>query len=454
MRRIDRCRHWKLAVAWLALLGPLFYVSYGLANAWASSLQHVGTAAFEWELGIPFLAWTIFPYWTINAFYALSLFLARTRHELHRHGLRLLTAQIIAVCSFLIWPLHFSFGQPEVHDGPSAWLFSALRSFDKPFNQAPSLHVALAVILWDWYRRQLPPGWAHAVLHMWTLAICASVLTTFQHHFIDIPTGAMLGLVCIWLWPLERRVALPTAWQFTRDRTRLTLGTLYGIAALSILWMGLRIGGVALWLAWPAASLAIVALCYVGLGQRGFSMDPRGRMALPARWLLGPYRLCAALNAWLWTRRVPAKAQVQPGIWLGRIPKVAEWNAAGRPLVISLCAELQLPRGVQGRCVPMMDLATPSSTQLQRAVMTIEAARITGRPIWICCALGFSRSAGTLAAWLCRFGGADNPRQSLALLKNARPQVVVNDSWQRLLHQYHASLSTNRHESDLRTEPE
>ncbi len=40
--------------------------------------------------------------------------------------------------------------------GAPALLFNALRGFDQPFNQAPSLHIALAVILWDWYRQFIP----------------------------------------------------------------------------------------------------------------------------------------------------------------------------------------------------------------------------------------------------------------------------------------------------------
>ena len=32
-------RPWKRAAAWLALLGPLFYASYGFANWWASTVQ-------------------------------------------------------------------------------------------------------------------------------------------------------------------------------------------------------------------------------------------------------------------------------------------------------------------------------------------------------------------------------------------------------------------------------
>lgn len=425
--------HWRLALAWLGLLGPLFYVSYGLANAWASRQAHVPTAAFAWEQAIPFLAWTIYPYWTINAFYAFSLFLARTRHELHRHGLRLLTAQLVAVSCFVLWPLRFSFGQPEVH-GPAAWLFDALRSFDQPYNQAPSLHIALAIILWDWYRRQVRSRVARAVVHLWALAICASVLTTFQHHFIDIPTGALLGAACLWLWPLERKVSLPKAWKATRDGARLRLAALYAVAAAGVFWACMEIGATAWWLAWPSASLAIVALCYLGLGARGLGMDRHGRMAGPARWLLAPYRLGASVNAWLWTRSIPAGTQVLPGVWFGRIPGKAEWEAAGRPLLVGLSAELQLTATVhEARCIPMLDLVVPTSAQLQRAVLTLDALYRAEQPLWICCALGFSRSAGTLAGWLCHSGHAASPQQAEMIIRRARPQIVLNDEWRRLL---------------------
>ena len=80
------------------------------------------------------------------------------------------------------------------------------------------------------------------------------------------------------------------------------------------------------------------------LGARGFQMDGHGRMRWAARWLFAPYRLGAAVNAWAWTRRLPASAEVAPGLRLGRIPTRDEWLAAGQPRLVSLCAELQLPR--------------------------------------------------------------------------------------------------------------
>ncbi len=421
-------RLWRRAIAWLCLLGPFFYLSYGLANWWAASRGAVPSVVFDWERGVPFWAWTIFPYWSINAFYALSLFLAPDRHQMDRHAARLLTAQVIAVSCFVIWPLHFSFGAPAVSGAP-AFLFEALRGFDQPFNQAPSLHIALAVILWDWYRRRLPPRrWAMTVLHVWTFLICASVLTTFQHHFIDIPTGALLGLVCVWLWPLERVVALPRAWRWRREPRARRLAAYYGLGAAAFLAVALGVGGAALWLAWPATALALVAANYLGLGERGFAMDRRGRMGWAARWLFAPYRLGAAINAWAWTRRLPPAVEVLPGVRLGRRPSPAEWEAAGRPPVLSLCAELQLPPVPEARCVPMIDLVVPSPERLRRAALVVHDLHGRHERVWVCCALGFSRSAAVLVAWLSRHGERDLP-EALDQVRRARPQIVLGPPW-------------------------
>lgn len=418
-------RPWKRAACWLALLGPLFYAAYGFANWWAASRGVVPSVAFSWERSTPFWPWTIFPYWTINFFYGLSVFLARDRHVLDRHAARLLTATILAAFCFVLWPLRFSFGQPEVAGAP-AFLFTALRSFDQPFNQAPSLHIALAMILWDFYRRLFTGRVWHWILHLWTFAICASVLTTWQHHFIDIPTGLLLGLVCIWLWPLERVASLAQGWHWARGARRWTLCGLYAIAASGLLALALLWGGVGLWLAWPAASLMLVALNYAGLGARGFQMDSSGRMRWAARWLFAPYRLCAAANAWLWTRRLAASVEVVPGVRLGRIPTLAEWKAAGEPRLVSLCAELQLPQVRGARCLPWLDLVTPEATQLQRAASIVQGQRSAHREVWICCALGFSRSAATVATWLRLYGLLNTALQAEATVRSARPQIVMN----------------------------
>lgn len=417
-------RPWKRAALWLAALGPFFYVTYGLATWLAAQRTAVPSVVFAWESQVPFWPWTIFPYWTINAFYALSVCLARSPHELDRHALRLFSAQVIAVAFFIATPLTFSFGQPPVEGAPGA-LFAALRSFDKPFNQAPSLHIALAVILWDFYQRLIQVRWARAVLHVWTLMIGVSVLTTWQHHFIDVPTGALLGVLCCWAWPLERRASPLRGWSLSADPVRRRLAWRYGLGALACFAIGVGLGGMALWLCWPAVSLALVALNYLGLGARGFQMDARGRMAWPARWLYGPYRVGAWVNARWWTRRLPPVVQVLPGVMLGRLPQAGSTESA----VVSLCAELQSP-GLRGnRCLPLLDLVPASAVALCRAAALIEHVHARQGHVRVCCALGFSRSAAALARWLVRSGRAASMDEAVAMLRGARPQLVLHDGW-------------------------
>ena len=420
-------RPWRRALVWLALLGPFFYLSYGLANHWAASRAQVPSVVFDWERQIPFLAWTIFPYWSINAFYGLSLFLARTRHELDRHALRLLSAQLVAVACFVAWPLAFSFGQPAA-SGAAGLLFDALRGFDKPFNQAPSLHIALAVILWDFYRRQIRHGAARVVLHVWTLAICVSVLTTYQHHFIDIPTGALLGCICVWLWPLERRAAIVQALRVARDPRRLRLACYYAAGAVATMALALAAGGLALWLTWLAAALALVALNYAVLGARGFSKRADGRLDWAARWLFAPYRALAWLNSRWWTRRAPSPVQVLPELWLGRLPAD---SAAPVPWasVVDLSAEFFAPRRQPTVAVPLLDLAVPTPAQLRRAALAIEAQRLRHGTVLVHCALGYSRSAAALASWLVLYRHAASVAEAVRVVRFAREAIVLDAHW-------------------------
>src|SRR6478736_3007227 len=138
-------RPWFRAFAWLAILGTFFFLTYNFANAAASRRANVPVLMFDWERHIPFLGWTILPYWSSDLLYAVSLAICRTREELDLHGKRLVAIQVFSIVCFLAFPLRCAFERPAVF-GWTGDLFGALLRFDLPFNQAPSLHASLATI--------------------------------------------------------------------------------------------------------------------------------------------------------------------------------------------------------------------------------------------------------------------------------------------------------------------
>ena len=430
----------KPAVLWLLLLAPLFFGTYGFATWVTDQRDDVGSLVFGWESHMPFWAWTIVPYWSIDLLYGFSLLLPRSREELKRHALRLLTAQLIAVSCFLIWPLRFTFARPEL-DGVFGWLFDVLAGFDKPFNQAPSLHIALLVILWTCYQRHLQGIW-RTVMHGWFALIGISVLTTYQHHFIDLPTGALLGWLCVWLWPLEGSSVLQTVGLAPRGkRWKLALFYLLGAAAFTV--PAFALGGIWLWLLWPSLALLLVALNYAVLDAGGFQKRANGRLSAAARWLFAPYLAAAWLNSRLWTRKDPEPDRVLDNVWLGRIPTRRELKDSAFTAVFDLCAELSLnPGTVIYRSLPVLDLTSLNAAQCEEAAQSIESLRQQG-PLLVCCALGYSRSATAVAAWLLQTGRAASVDDAIQLIQRTRPGIVLGPLHRKALQQVATRMESN-----------
>lgn len=410
---------WQRGLVWLLFLGPFFFLSYGFANWWASRLAIPDAVVFEWEQRIPFVPWTIVPYWSIDLLYGLSFLLCRSRREVDTHALRLLTVQLISIACFILFPLRFSFNRPVV-DGSFGWMFDILMGFDMPFNQAPSLHIALLVVLWVRYAAA-SRGFLRLVTHVWALLIGISVLTTYQHHFVDVPTGALTGLFSLWLWPGESRATLGQ-WRFPPSPWRCRLGGFYLLGAA--LCVGISaVGGTTLWLLWPAVSLTLVSIIYLAIGPCGFQKRD-GRFETASAWLLAPYVAGAWINSRLWTFRSPVPVHVADGVWLGRLPTRREMQNSGFGSLCSVCAELPVPQGNWTAVShSWLDLVHPEPEQLAFAAEQIEDLRSRGS-VLVCCALGYSRSASAVAAWLLRTGRSSSVDEAVRLIAARRPQTV------------------------------
>ena len=78
----------------------------------------------------------------------------------------------------------------------------------------------------------------------------------------------------------------------------------------------------------------------------------------------------------------------------------------------------------------MLDLVAPGPEALREAVRDIDDARRHGR-VLVCCALGYSRSATALAAWLVASGRARDADDAMRIVRAARPQIVFADEHRR-----------------------
>lgn len=293
-------------LAALVVVAAIFYASYGATNALASASANVPEIYFAWERAVPFWAWSIVPYWSLNLLYALGFFLCRDGRELARYVTQLLAAQIIATLFFIAFPLQMSWEKPAV-SGFSGFLFASLAAFDLPFNQAPSLHIILCVVVGAFYLRKARAVWLKAALAAWFALIGLSVLTTYQHHFIDIPTGLAAGCFVLLVRPMDGE---PLRFAMVAEAARYKWAALYlGFAFLTLFAaiLGAKIWGAwALWLSWASLSFALVACGYAFLGAGVFAKNGQGRHAAAAKALLFPVSLRRAVKCAFLATRTPA----------------------------------------------------------------------------------------------------------------------------------------------------
>ena len=418
---------WPLATLWAIVLGGFFFLIYGACN-WITSLRAgIGSFYFPWERQLPFVPWMIVPYMSLDLFFVGAIFLCR-RSELNTHAKRVVTAISIAAVCFLLFPLRFAFVRPETTGFPGM-LFDWLK-LDQPYNQFPSLHIALRSIVWAPYGRRVrgPLRWA---LIGWFVLIGASAVLTYQHHMIDIIGGEILTVVVFYLFPWS---ADETVESGSRN---LRVASIYGVSAAALLEVAYALRPWGALLAWPAVSLALMTLAYAGVGARVFRKR-NGRPAWAATLLLGPYLLGASISHAIYRRICAPWNQLTPHVILGcrlTSKQALQLRDLGVTAVLDLtaeCRECDRLLGLEYKNVQILDLTLPTERQLSEAIAFIE--RHNGQGIvYIHCALGFSRSAGVLAAYLLKSSRAATAEQAIEMVRKVRPGIVVSPRWEVLL---------------------
>lgn len=416
-------------IGWLLLLAPFFFLTYGQVNQFTVGRENIGSLVFDWEQHIPFVPLSIIPYWSLDLLYGMSLFVCTSLQEQRRLVCQLVLASLFACVGFLLFPMQFTFTRPEI-SGLTGWLFGQLELFDLPYNQSPSLHIILSWLLWRHFNRHQTGFW-QKLNAVWFLLIAVSVLTTWQHHFIDVITGLSVGLIIDWMIPEQGK------WHWCSIKgKRKTLAGRYLCGAFACL------AGTALtpWLWWPTLALMIVMLAYGALGVSALQKDQQGQLTPATWWILLPWRTGMMLSMRYYTRRFSAISPIIDGVFFGAYPRIPPEQRA----VLDLTSEFSRPRvlhGVAYQCVAMLDLVNPDEVVLRVAVDKLEQLRTTQGSVLVHCALGLSRSALVVTAWLLQRYPELTLAQAVAQVRKARPQVVFTPEHMELLEKWKTKMT-------------
>jgi predicted protein tyrosine phosphatase len=431
-------RPWLAALASMIVCGLMFEVFYNACNWYTSQRSDVGTWCYDWEFRIPFVPAMIVPYWTLNLFFMGSFFVCATLAELKVLRTRIGLAILIACSCFLLFPLKLAFPRPEV-DGFFGLLFEALRSFDKPYNLSPSLHVALRTLVWPVFVPRTS-GAFNLLLRVWFVLIGVSTIFTYQHQVIDVATGWLLAIGCLHL------VAQPNPEADTSLGIRNgRVGMYYALGGASLLVVASLGWPWGVILIWPATAALVLALGYFAFGAVVYR-KLNGRLAFSSRVLLAPIIAGQWLSLQYYRRQCHDWDEVVPGLWIGRRLNDREARGAvarGVTGVLDLTAEFSEPESFKARHylnIPVLDLTAPTQQQLHRAIQFIQG-EVPHGVVYVHCKIGYSRSAAVVGAYLLHTGRAATVDEAIALLRAVRPRIVVRPEARQAIADFRAASS-------------
>ena len=143
---------------------------------------------------IPLIPWTAWIYASYPLLFLLVYASERDNKQLSRYLYAALAVNLISEAIFILWPTAIDrslFPIPGDQGELSVGLMHFIRKADNAGNCFPSLHVSTSLLsafaLW----RHGSKRFVFALV--WAVAIALSTMTTKQHFFVDVVSGAILA---------------------------------------------------------------------------------------------------------------------------------------------------------------------------------------------------------------------------------------------------------------------
>ncbi|MBV7439965.1 phosphatase PAP2 family protein [Weeksellaceae bacterium TAE3-ERU29] len=182
----------KLTISYL-----IFFLIYNFTGFYTKNLDNVNTFVFDFEKNIPFISWLIIPYMSSGIFFVYVFLISSHQKDLKLLFWRINFITIVSGIFFLLFPLHFTFEKPEIHNSFLAFFFRLLEKYDTIYNQAPSLHISYAYIFWTVIRQEIKSPFWKNILGIWLFLMGISTLFVYQHHLIDIISALILVAITL-----------------------------------------------------------------------------------------------------------------------------------------------------------------------------------------------------------------------------------------------------------------
>ncbi len=370
----------------------LFSLVYNF-NAWyTSTLDNVPSFVFSFEKYIPFIPWTIIPYLTSGFFFVTVFFFCKNNDQLITLFKRLLFIIIVAGIFYFLFPLKFSLLKPDTNNALLQLLFQFIKNVDSPYNQAPSLHIAFAFIFWTVFRNFKKRRNLFAI---WLGFLGLSTLTTYQHHLIDVLTGAILAHISFIIFPRN---------QNNFQSRNFHIANYYFLGGWIVIIISLLLNesynSYYIILLWPSLILFLIGYHYQKNNVR-FLKNTYGNISFYKKVFYFPY-LATYWFFWMFFRKNKKTIEILPKIFISsKLDKleIQNFNLNQNTLVYDFSAELEensiIKENSQYFSVPILDVGTFEIVDIKKIVLEISEnykQLPSDGKILIHCTMGFSRS--------------------------------------------------------------
>ena len=397
---------------WLLYLGIVFFLLYGSVNQYALIIQTNTSFFMNWEKSIPFIESFIIPYMSSDILFVIAFLLHQTRISLKVLALRSFTSIVVSVLVFAVFPLKFSFEKPIVDN----FLFEMLE-MDLPYNQMPSLHVSLAVILWFSMKNNIQSKLIKIVLFIWLVLVVLSTLLVYQHHFIDVPTGFLLGILIVYLINEKKETYFTKS--FTSPRNiKIALYYLF----FSIVFMVLSFKLNSLICLYLFLSIFFLSAIYA-FGLNDLLVTKNAKANIFQKILFLPYFVGSHLSWIYYKKKIPFISNYNENIYFGRQADKIEYKKLkkiGITKIINLSPELQFNQtDIYQKRYNFLDLTIQAPENILEVIKEIEKSE---DKIYVHCKLGMARTILVISAYMLYQGKSFNDIADF--LEEKRPLYV------------------------------